>query len=101
MTQHRIHFLSGEDLILTQEEFNELRLLLKISLGTFYNIEVNTRQIVIRADTITYIVSEETENISTVVTPPTPAALRDEEQKSQANQPVTLDEQLANEEVGK
>lgn len=98
--QYRIYFLNAESIILTDEEYqifmNELR-----STSVPFILTGVGREILIRLDTMTYVLSENIEGESNVVTPPSPTQLREERKQEEASRPVTLDDQLANPDVAK
>ena len=94
MTQYKIYFSSGNILVVTPEQ-----------LGIFFKRMEYTPLMddvpLIGYFGIDYIIREVITQTTAVITPPTPAQLRAEKEEERQNQPVTLEDQLDNPEVGK
>lgn len=93
MKQYRIYFLNGDTFVLTEQEW-------KTSMAGTDRFSIRgSREGTFFFNNITHIVSEDISTQSQVVTPPSPRQLQDEKKQEQANQPVTLDDQLGNPDV--
>ncbi len=105
MSEYKVFFTNGDTLTLTEEQFNVFQHQI---FQAQHNFDSNISFVAVDVDlpflvlnTILYIRRNTAEGISTVVTPPTPASLREEKKHEEATQDVTLDAQLDNPEVGK
>lgn len=100
MRQYKVYFLNGDVVTLSEIEFREFNeATIKLPKGFVFLFEVD-RTIGLRVENITYIESEDIEANDKVVTAPTASELKAEEQQRLREQPVTLDDQLDNPEVG-
>lgn len=102
MKQYKVHFLSSESLVLNQEDFSSFMAAysedgLNSELRGFMRED---KTILIRRDNITWIESEDADGEAKVINPLTPAAVREEKKAEVANQPVTLNDQLSNPDLG-
>lgn len=100
--QYRFYFLSEDSFVLTAEEMRQVTQLPIEQGKNIIRFASPTREGGINLENVNYYVSEEVEaGEGVVVKPPTPAELRHQQEEQKENQPVTLDDQLTNPEVGK
>lgn len=102
MTQYRFHFLNEESIVLTQEEFRFFQKVIAADPNRQLFLCENWGK-GFQLHNLTYYEAEEVADLAgegKVITPPTPAEIREAHKQETSERPTDLGDQLSNPELG-